>query len=121
MSSVSNQLMMNQFMLNQQLLNQTYESSVKIKEIKTDNDLSYAKDGDAKYDKAMDSDGDGIISYDEYMEYCKQNASSTPVEKNTTTVDENSETFQTKNVVKDIEKYMKIAYPENNSKITAEA
>ena len=69
----------------------------------------------------MDSDGDGIISYDEYMEYCKQNASSTPVEKNATTVDENSETFQTKNVVKDIEKYMKIAYPENNSKIAAEA
>ena len=121
MSSVSSQLMMNQLMLNQQLLNQTYESSSKIKEVKSDGNIAYAKDGDANYDKAMDADGDGVISYDEYMEYCKQNASSTPVEKNTTTVDENSDTFQTKNVVKDIEKYMKIAYPENNSKIATEA
>ena len=121
MSSVSNQLMMNQLMLNQQLLNQTYESSTKIKEIKTDGNLAYATKGDANYDDTMDVDSDGIISYDEYMEYCKQNASSTPVEKNTTTVDESSDVFQTKNVVKDIEKYIKLAYPENNSKIEAEA
>ena len=45
MSSFSNQLMMNQFMLNQQLLNQTYESSAKIKEIKT-----WSLDGDINND-----------------------------------------------------------------------
>ena len=37
-------------------------------------DEFFAKDGDFKYDKAMDYDGDGIVTYDEYMRYCEENA-----------------------------------------------
>lgn len=34
----------------------------------------FAKDGDFKYNKAMDYNGDGIVTYDEYMRYCEENA-----------------------------------------------
>ena len=45
----------------------TYSSKEKSDEI-------FAKDGDFKYNKAMDFDGDGIVTYDEYMRYCEENA-----------------------------------------------
>lgn len=38
------------------------------------NNEIFAKDGDFKYDKAMDYNGDGIVTYDEYMRYCEENA-----------------------------------------------
>ena len=37
-------------------------------------DEIFAKDGDFKYNKAMDYNGDGIVTYDEYMRYCEENA-----------------------------------------------
>jgi len=38
------------------------------------NDEIYAKDGEFKYEKAMDYNEDGIVTYDEYMRYCEENA-----------------------------------------------
>ena len=34
----------------------------------------YAKHGEESYNKAMDFDGDGVVTYDEYMRYCDENA-----------------------------------------------
>lgn len=34
----------------------------------------FAKKGQDNYNKAMDYNGDGIVTYDEYMKYCEENA-----------------------------------------------
>ena len=41
---------------------------------KEKSDEIFAKDGDFKYNRAMDYDGDGVVTYDEYMRYCEENA-----------------------------------------------
>ncbi len=37
----------------------------------------YAKDGDPRYDEAMDYDGDGVVTMEEYQQYCEENNIST--------------------------------------------
>ena len=37
----------------------------------------YAKDGDPQYDEAMDYDGDGVVTMEEYQQYCEENNIST--------------------------------------------
>lgn len=44
---------------------------------KNDNSPYYAKKGEPMYQKNMDSDDDGVISFDEFREYCKSNGIST--------------------------------------------
>lgn len=34
----------------------------------------FAKKGEDNYNEAMDFNGDGIVTYDEYMKYCEENA-----------------------------------------------
>ena len=34
----------------------------------------YAKKGESNYNKAMDFNGDGIVTYNEYLRYCTENA-----------------------------------------------
>ena len=34
----------------------------------------FAKKGEDNYNEAMDFNGDGIVTYDEYMQYCDENA-----------------------------------------------
>lgn len=34
----------------------------------------FAKKGEDNYNKAMDFNGDGVVTYDEYMRYCEENA-----------------------------------------------
>ena len=46
--------------------------SAEIKKIESDKNALYAKEGDEKYDKEMDKDGDGKVTYDEYMRYCQE-------------------------------------------------
>ena len=33
----------------------------------------YAKEGDSKYDEAMDENADGVITYEEYLAYVQEN------------------------------------------------
>ena len=40
---------------------------------KNANNSYYAKKGEPMYQEDMDSDGDGIVSYDEFKNYCKEN------------------------------------------------
>ena len=42
--------------------------------IEEDPEKVFAKKGQDNYNKAMDLNGDGIVTYDEYMQYCEQNA-----------------------------------------------
>lgn len=61
----------------------TQETAKKSKEIKEedknlqqqDKEQVYAKSGEPKYEEKMDSDSDGVITYDEYMKYCEENVS----------------------------------------------
>lgn len=34
----------------------------------------YAKKGEDNYNEVMDYNGDGVVTYDEYMKYCEENA-----------------------------------------------
>ena len=34
----------------------------------------FAKKGEDNYNEAMDFNGDGVVTYDEYMRYCEENA-----------------------------------------------
>jgi hypothetical protein len=34
----------------------------------------FAKKGQDNYNEVMDFDGDGVVTYDEYMRYCEENA-----------------------------------------------
>ena len=43
----------------------------------------YAKEGDPNYDEKMDADGDGVVTMEEYQEYCKENGISTDEEGKT--------------------------------------
>ena len=45
-----------------------------------DEEAVYARIGDTKYENVMDSDNDGVITYDEYMKYCEEN-NETPKDK----------------------------------------
>lgn len=62
--------------LNYQLGNERAKISAEIREIKSDAEAVYAKEGDEKYEKEMDEDGDGKITYDEYMKYCEEHEES---------------------------------------------
>ena len=73
MTSSINQLRMN--MLDMQALQgaktnrPTVENIIEEKQEKV-----FAKKGQDNYNKAMDFNGDGIVTYDEYMKYCEDNA-----------------------------------------------
>ncbi len=66
--------------LNMQLLQGALKSSSKISNSQNNNSEQpavYAKEGDAKYDKAMDANEDGTVTYEEYIKYCEEHAAST--------------------------------------------
>lgn len=96
MSSVSSQIQENAMQLNYMLLQGAMETSAKIKEVQPETEeMVYAKEGDKNFDEAMDTNGDGTITYDEYMKYCEENAVAQYSESPTKTVvakSENSET-----------------------------
>lgn len=75
MSSVSSQIQDNAMQLNYMLLQGAMETSAKIKELQPETQkMVYAQEGDNNFDEAMDENGDGTITYDEYMKYCEANA-----------------------------------------------
>lgn len=67
--------------LNYQINNETERASSEIKEIKSDSDAVYAKEGDDKYDEAIDENRDGKITYEEYMKYCEEQEKDTSSEE----------------------------------------
>lgn len=72
--SVSQRKQMLKNRLNYQLQKERNASSQEIREIKTEPEKIYAKSDDKSYDEAMDADKDGKVTYEEYVNYCKENA-----------------------------------------------
>ena len=73
MTSSINQLRMN--MLDMQTFNPTNRPTVdKLIEEPKKEEKVFAKKGQDNYNEAMDFNGDGIVTYNEYMRYCEENA-----------------------------------------------
>ena len=73
MSTIINQFRMSMLDTDYQLFQNVKNNNSKI-DNSTEKDEIYAKDGDFKYDLAMDYNEDGVVTYDEYMRYCEENA-----------------------------------------------
>ena len=96
MSSVSGQIQENTMQLNYMLLQGAMDSSAKIREVQSETqEVVYAKEGDKNYNKVMDENEDGTITYDEYMKYCEANAVSQYSENPGKTVVEKNENTDT--------------------------
>ena len=69
-----NQLRMN--MVNLQLFQSAKANKPNIENIieEQKEEKIYTQKGEKNYNKAMDYNGDGIVTYDEYMKYCEENA-----------------------------------------------
>ena len=75
MTSSINQLRMN--MLDSQLFQAPKTNKLTVENIVEEQQKEekiFAKKGEDNYNKAMDFNGDGIVTYDEYMRYCDENA-----------------------------------------------
>ena len=89
------------------------ESSEQIRQIKPEGEAVYAKEGDDENDEEIDSNGDGKITYDEYMKYCEEQEKAqetTQPEKAELSTDE--EKVVVKNEGKAINQYTKTEAPE---------
>ena len=68
-----NQLRMN--MLDMQSLQMTRSSRPTVENLlEEEQEKIFAKKGQDNYSEAMDFNGDGVVTYDEYMRYCEENA-----------------------------------------------
>lgn len=101
------EVMMN-LSLNSQLLQQALDTGSRISgtAVKPQGGQpNYAVKGDDAYIEAMDIDGDGTITYDEYMEYCKKNAVSHNNESGKTLVQRDADTVRPLHVGRAFESY----------------
>ena len=83
---MTNDIQMNSLSLNSQLLQSALTSGQQIREMtpqpvsvnnnnaQAQTDRVYAQEGDDNYNADMDANGDGTVTYDEYMAYCEKNA-----------------------------------------------
>ena len=78
-----------------------------------DNSVSgmvYAKRGDAKYDELMDVNSDDKVTYQEYIEYCKEH-SNPQEQKSDTKIEETADgKFETKSMSKAVNAYSSAEY-----------
>ena len=73
MTTSINQLRMNMLdMQNLQSVRQNRPTLEKI--VEEEQERVFAKKGEDNYNEAMDFNGDGVVTYDEYMRYCEENA-----------------------------------------------
>ena len=75
MTTSINQLRMN--MLDMQTLQATKNNKVTPESLIQEQEQEekvFAKKGQDNYNEAMDFNGDGVVTYDEYMQYCEANA-----------------------------------------------
>ena len=72
MTSSINQLRMN--MLDMQAYQGIKTNRPTVENVIEEEEKVFAKKGEDNYNEAMDFNGDGIVTYDEYMKYCEENA-----------------------------------------------
>lgn len=58
-------------------------------------ELIYAKDGDKNYDEKVDTNRDSVVSYNEYLRYCEENARMEAKNSDTKIVEDNKNKFMT--------------------------
>lgn len=76
MTNSINQLRMNILDMQMFQSNKTNKITAEdlIKETEEKEEKIYAKKGEDNYNEVMDFNGDGVVTYDEYMQYCEANA-----------------------------------------------
>ena len=72
MTSSINQLRMN--MLDMQVFQTIKANRPTVENLIQAEEKVFATKGEDNYNEAMDFNGDGIVTYDEYMRYCEENA-----------------------------------------------
>lgn len=118
--SVKQQQQMLRDRLNYQLNTERAESSEQISKIESEAQAVYAKEGDDKYKEELDYNGDGKITYDEYMKYCEEQEK-TQVQPEKAELTTNEEKVIVKNEGKAINKYAQTEAEETESKVEKEA
>ena len=88
--SVFDQIMMNNLDLKSTLMQNMFGTSSAIntlqKSVTSKNNMAYAVEGDKKYDEEMDTNGDGTVTYNEYIKYItSQNLKKYNLPENSTT------------------------------------
>ena len=73
MTTSINQLRMNMLDMQTFQLAKTNRPTVE-NLIEEEQEKVFAKKGEDNYNEAMDFNGDGVVTYDEYMQYCEENA-----------------------------------------------
>ena len=76
MTNSINQLRMNMLDMQMFQANKTNKVTAEnlIKETEQKEEKIYAQKGEDNYNEVMDFNGDGVVTYDEYMKYCEENA-----------------------------------------------
>ena len=72
MTSSINQLRMN--MLDMQVFQTIKANRPTVENLIQAEEKVFATKGEDNYNEAMDFNGDGVVTYDEYMRYCEENA-----------------------------------------------
>ena len=88
--TVAEQMRMNNLDLNSMLMQSMFSASSSISSAQkamTTNALAYAVKGDKKYNKEMDTDSDGTVTFNEYVKYISsQNVSKYKLPENKTVI-----------------------------------
>ena len=84
-------------------------------------EIIYAKDGDDKYDKNMDTNSDAKISYKEYLRYCEQNAKTEDKNSDTRIRENNKDQFMTVSYGKITKAYSKVESEAPEGKVEGRA
>lgn len=107
--------------LNYQLRTEHAKVSTEISKIKPKEEEIYAKEGDEKYDEEIDENGDGKITYDEYIKYCEEHEKDAPENSSSAKMEKEDDEVVIKNPSKAILSYSKSENGEVESKIKNEA
>ena len=88
--SAYDQIMMNNLDLKSTLMQNMFGTSSSLaalqKSVNSKNNMPYAIEGDKKYNAEMDTDSDGVVTYNEYVKYISnQNLSKYNIPTNSTT------------------------------------
>lgn len=107
--------------LQYQLRTEHAKVSDEVRKIKPQTEKVYAKKGDKQYNEEMDSDGDGKITYNEYMSYCEEQAKSEQKETSNAKMEKEDEEVIVKNPAKAVSTYAKAENGEKECKIEEKA
>lgn len=107
--------------LQYQLNTEHAEASAKIREIKPETEEVYAEEGEECYDEAMDEDGDGKVTYEEYLKYCEEHAEEFPKESGNAVIENDKEEVKIKDSAKAVSRYAKVEKGEAESKVEDQA